>query len=209
MKRLESLSRSPLYSHISESVAGAVVVRAYGHQRRFTDVLLHRLDTHVTAFTLLHAGNRWLGICLVSTCGLCPVSLCACSLKLLRGHESSCLRRQRPLSPQDYIGGVIVFCATMATLLWSTVFQSGLKPAMVGLAINYTLLVPVYLNWMVRFLADTEMCLNAVERVQQYATLPAEDAPPARRTTPARGEPGDEASFCLGSAKRYLLLSCH
>ncbi|XP_063611389.1 ATP-binding cassette sub-family C member 9-like [Penaeus indicus] len=150
LKRLESLSRSPLYSHISESVAGAVVVRAYGHQRRFTDVLLHRLDTHVTAFTLLHAGNRWLGICL------------------------------------DYIGGVIVFCATVATLLWSTVFQSGLKPAMVGLAINYTLLVPVYLNWMVRFLADTEMCLNAVERVQQYATLPAEDAPPTRRTTPAR-----------------------
>nr|XP_027220471.1 ATP-binding cassette sub-family C member Sur-like [Penaeus vannamei] len=151
LKRLESLSRSPLYSHISESVAGAVVVRAYGHQRRFTDVLLHRLDTHVTAFTLLHAGNRWLGICL------------------------------------DYIGGVIVFCATVATLLWSTVFQYELKPAMVGLAINYTLLVPVYLNWVVRFLADTEMCLNAVERVQQYATLPAEDARPARRATPARG----------------------
>ncbi|XP_042877609.1 ATP-binding cassette sub-family C member 9-like isoform X1 [Penaeus japonicus] len=146
LKRLESLSRSPLYSHISESVAGAVVVRAYGHQRRFTDVLLHRLDTHVTAFTLLHAGNRWLGICL------------------------------------DYIGGVIVFCATVTTLLWSTVFQD-LSPAKVGLAINYTLLVPVYLNWVVRFLADTEMCLNAVERVQQYATLPAEDA---RRATPAR-----------------------
>lgn len=94
------------------------------------------------------------------------------------------------LSRQDYIGGVIVFCATVTTLLWSTVFQD-LSPAKVGLAINYTLLVPVYLNWVVRFLADTEMCLNAVERVQQYATLPAEDA---RRATPARGESGAEGS---------------
>nr|XP_045592637.1 ATP-binding cassette sub-family C member Sur-like [Procambarus clarkii] len=139
LKRLESLSRSPLYSHLSESVGGAVVIRAYGDQRRFTDVLLHRLDTHLAAFTLLHAGNRWLGICL------------------------------------DYIGGIIVFFATSASLLWSTVVARSLSPAMVGLAINYTLLVPVYLNWVVRFMADTEMCLNAVERVQQYASLPTEE----------------------------------
>nr|XP_053630896.1 ATP-binding cassette sub-family C member Sur-like [Cherax quadricarinatus] len=139
LKRLESLSRSPLYSHLSESVRGAVVIRAYGDQRRFTDVFLRRLDTHVAAFTLLHAGNRWLGICL------------------------------------DYIGGFIVFFATLASLLWSTVVNNSLSPAMVGLAVNYTLLVPVYLNWVVRFLADTEMCLNAVERVQQYGSLPREE----------------------------------
>ncbi|XP_071518290.1 LOW QUALITY PROTEIN: ATP-binding cassette sub-family C member 9 [Panulirus ornatus] len=142
LKRLESLSRSPLNSHMSESVGGCVVIRAYGDQRRFTHVILHRLDTHITAFTLLHAGNRWLGICL------------------------------------DYIGSIIVFCATSGLLLWSTVLatpQTALSPAMVGLAINYTLFVPVYLNWVVRFLAETEMCLNAVERVQHYASLPSED----------------------------------
>lgn len=66
LKRLESLSRSPVYSHVSESVGGTVVVRAYSHQRRFTDVFLHRLDSNLSAFILLQAGNRWLGICLVS-----------------------------------------------------------------------------------------------------------------------------------------------
>lgn len=65
LKRLESLSRSPLLSHLGESVGGACVVRAYGQERRFQQVFLHRLDTHLAAFILLHAGNRWLGICLV------------------------------------------------------------------------------------------------------------------------------------------------
>ncbi|XP_063873338.1 ATP-binding cassette sub-family C member 9-like isoform X2 [Scylla paramamosain] len=140
LKRLESLSRSPLLSHLGESVSGACVVRAYGQERRFQQVFLHRLDTHLAAFILLHAGNRWLGICL------------------------------------DYIGGIIVFCATAASLLGSaTGLTPRLTPDMVGLAINYTLLVPVYLNWVVRFLADTEMGLCAVERVHHYASLPAEE----------------------------------
>lgn len=82
----------------------------------------------------------------------------------------------QPHSWQDYIGGIIVFCATAASLLGSTMgLGPRLSPDMVGLAINYTLLVPVYLNWVVRFVADTEMGLCAVERVHHYASLPAEE----------------------------------
>jgi hypothetical protein len=47
--------------------------------------------------------------------------------------------------------------------------------SLVGLAVNYTLLVPIYLNWVVMFLADMEMYMSAVERVQQYALIPTED----------------------------------
>ncbi|KAK7077013.1 hypothetical protein SK128_015541 [Halocaridina rubra] len=169
LKRLESLSRSPLYSHISESVSGAMVIRAYGDQRRFADVLLHRLDTHVIAFTLLHAGNRWLGISL------------------------------------DYIGSIIVFLATLASLLWSTALGQQLTPAMVGLAISYTLLVPVYLNWVVRFVADTEMCLNAVERVHHYSTLPTEEGPHIihkRSLTPAYQHNGGVSTISYRSRSR-------
>lgn len=48
-------------------------------------------------------------------------------------------------------------------------------PALVGLAVNYTLLVPIYLNWVVKFLADMEMYMTAVERLDQYASLPSEE----------------------------------
>jgi len=42
-------------------------------------------------------------------------------------------------------------------------------PSLVGLAINYTLLVPIYLNWVVKLLADMEMYAGSVERIAHYA----------------------------------------
>ena len=50
-----------------------------------------------------------------------------------------------------------------------------ITPALVGLAINYTLLVPIYLNWVVKFLADVEMYMAGVERIMQYKKLETED----------------------------------
>jgi hypothetical protein len=38
--------------------------------------------------------------------------------------------------------------------------------SLVGHAVNYTLLIPIYLNWVVKFLADMVMYMGAVERVQ-------------------------------------------
>lgn len=73
------------------------------------------------------------------------------------------------------MGGLIVFLATVACLVGSTTgVEYVLSPLTVGLAIKYTLAIPVYLNWLVRFLSETEMCLNAVERVQQYGRLSPE-----------------------------------
>ncbi|XP_025407848.1 ATP-binding cassette sub-family C member Sur-like isoform X2 [Sipha flava] len=75
----------------------------------------------------------------------------------------------------DCLGGAIVFVATMVALITTTFFYSSISSAMVGLAINYTLLVPVYLNWVVKFFADLEMYLSAVERTDEFATIPIEN----------------------------------
>lgn len=76
---------------------------------------------------------------------------------------------------QDYLGGAIVFVATMVALITTTFFSSAISSAMVGLAINYTLLVPVYLNWVVKFFADLETYMSAVERTEEFATIPIEN----------------------------------
>lgn len=76
-----------------------------------------------------------------------------------------------------------------------------LTPSMVGLAINYTLLVPVYLNWVVRFLADTEMCMGAVERVQQYAAMPTEEEEQEQREEGKRRQKGKNCNGIITKEK--------
>lgn len=63
----------------------------------------------------------------------------------------------------------------MVALITTTFFSSAISSAMVGLAINYTLLVPVYLNWVVKFFADLETYMSAVERIEEFATIPIEN----------------------------------
>lgn len=68
-----------------------------------------------------------------------------------------------------------MFVATMVALITTTFFSSTISSAMVGLAINYTLLVPVYLNWVVKFFADLETYMSAVERTEEFSTIPNEN----------------------------------
>ncbi len=73
----------------------------------------------------------------------------------------------------DCLGGVVLFSATVAAIsaaiLWS------ISPAFVGMAMTYTLLVPIYLNWVVRNLASVEMYMNSVERINEFSELENED----------------------------------
>lgn len=46
LKRLDSTTRSPIYSYIGESVSGIVTIRAYGVQNRFINEFFHRIDTN-------------------------------------------------------------------------------------------------------------------------------------------------------------------
>lgn len=70
---------------------------------------------------------------------------------------------------------MIVFLATLAAVVSSYIYPEAVTASMVGLAINYTLLVPVYLNWVVKFLAEVEMFMNSVDRIDRYAELEIED----------------------------------
>ncbi|KAK0179174.1 hypothetical protein PV327_007989 [Microctonus hyperodae] len=62
LKRLESVSKSPIYSHFGESVAGAQTIRAYGVQERFIRESERRVDMNQTCFYPGVIANRWLSI---------------------------------------------------------------------------------------------------------------------------------------------------
>lgn len=69
----------------------------------------------------------------------------------------------------DSLGGFIVFVAIIASLIISRLYPDDpLLPSFIGLAINYTLLIPIYLNWCVKLTADLEMYIGSVERITSY-----------------------------------------
>jgi len=65
--------------------------------------------------------------------------------------------------------------ATIGALVSASFYPSTVTASLVGLAINTTLLVPVYLNWVVKFLAEVEMFMSSVERIAAYAAVEPEE----------------------------------
>ncbi|GAA6077114.1 canalicular multispecific organic anion transporter 1, partial [Tachysurus ichikawai] len=66
LRRLDSVSRSPIYSHFGETVAGLSVIRAYGHQERFLEYNKVTIDNNLKSVYPWIVSNRWLAIRLES-----------------------------------------------------------------------------------------------------------------------------------------------
>ncbi|KAG8302940.1 Canalicular multispecific organic anion transporter 2 [Homalodisca vitripennis] len=62
IKRIESVTRSPIYSHFSETLSGSSSIRAYKVEKRFINALQKKVDTNQACLIPSLVSNRWLGI---------------------------------------------------------------------------------------------------------------------------------------------------
>ncbi|KAM6916448.1 LOW QUALITY PROTEIN: ATP-binding cassette sub-family C member 2-like [Xenentodon cancila] len=62
LRRLDSVSRSPIYSHFGETVSGLSVIRAYKHQERFLKHNEKTIDENLKSVYPWIVSNRWLAI---------------------------------------------------------------------------------------------------------------------------------------------------
>ncbi|GAA5920308.1 hypothetical protein JCM1841_004522 [Sporobolomyces salmonicolor] len=73
-RRLDSISKSPLFSIYGEAVAGVAIIRSYGASARFMALMLEKVSTSVTFYWYTWGVNRWLSM-RFSLLSACVVSL--------------------------------------------------------------------------------------------------------------------------------------
>lgn len=88
LKRLDAVSRSPLYAHFTESLNGLSTIRAYFAQARMSFENAHKLDENQRIFILAMTSNRWLSIRLEFLGGLLIMTT-AINCVLLRNSMSA------------------------------------------------------------------------------------------------------------------------
>lgn len=62
LKRLDSVSRSPIYAHFQESLGGISTIRAYRQTNRFELENEWRVDSNLRAYFPSVSANRWLAV---------------------------------------------------------------------------------------------------------------------------------------------------
>lgn len=134
IQQLESLSRSPIYAWMAETLRGAVTVRAYGATSQFTSQHCKLVDTNTLCRWTSHQVFQWLTL--------------QCNL----------------------IGNLVISSVALVAVLSAA--RSG--PAVAGLMIRQAISVTPQLNLMVDSMALVENKTVSVDRLAEFAALPAE-----------------------------------
>ncbi|OJD26430.1 hypothetical protein ACJ73_02192 [Blastomyces percursus] len=62
LKRLDSVSKSPIFAHFQETLGGISTIRAYRQQDRFSKENEYRMDANLRAYYPSISANRWLAV---------------------------------------------------------------------------------------------------------------------------------------------------
>jgi len=146
-KRLESISRSPVFAHFSETLGGLGTIRAYGQANRFIDEFESKVDTNVRAYYNNKSADRWL----------------SGRLELLGAFIAG-------------LAGVFAVTTVISGSGSGTPSSSNFASA-AGLSLTYAISVTGLLNWLVRSFAQMEAAMNAAERILYYSDNIPQEAP--------------------------------
>lgn len=84
LKRMDGVTRSPLYSHLTATVQGLSTLHAYNKMADFNAVFKEYLDLNTRPLFLFFCSNRWLAVRLdMLTVGI--VSIAALMVVLIKG----------------------------------------------------------------------------------------------------------------------------
>lgn len=62
LKRLDSILRSPIFSHFGETLEGVSIIRAFRAERQFVDASMAKLEKNLRSYYANVSSNRWLAV---------------------------------------------------------------------------------------------------------------------------------------------------
>lgn len=146
-KRLESISRSPVFAHFSETLGGLGTIRAYGQADRFINAFEQKMDTNTRAYYNNKCADRWLSVRL-ELLGSVIAGLAAVTAS-----------------------SVVIDNAASGNI------KADNFASLAGLSLSFAISITGVLNWTVRSFAQLEAAMNASERVMYYTENIAQEAP--------------------------------
>ena len=163
-KRLESISRSPVYSQFSETLGGLATIRAYGLSTRFMSDFEGKLDENTRANYNSKSADRWLAVRLESIgaiiAGAAGVFACNVAISNSVSGQSS-----------------------------GSNFAS-----VAGLSLTQAISLTSLLNWCVRSFAQLEAAMNACERILYYTDHIPQEAAWSSKELEANALPSDKVT---------------
>ena len=146
-KRLDSISRSPVYSQFSETLGGLSTIRAYGLSERFMGQFETKIDENTRAYYNNKSADRWL----------------AARLELIGAFIAG--------------AAGFFACNVAITNSVSGQNSNSNFASLAGLSLTQAISVTSLLNWCVRSFAQLEAGMNACERILYYTeSIPQEAA---------------------------------
>ncbi|XP_077014652.1 ATP-binding cassette sub-family C member 4 [Tamandua tetradactyla] len=88
VKRLESTTRSPVFSHLSSSLQGLWTIRAYKAEERFQELFDSHQDLHSEAWFLFLTTSRWFAVRLDAICAIFVIIVAFGSLLLAKSLDA-------------------------------------------------------------------------------------------------------------------------
>lgn len=123
LKRLEQVTRSPIFSHFAETLSGVSTIRAFGHQQQFIRESNQYIDTNQRTYYPSIMANRWLALRL-EFCG---------NLIVLFAGICCAIFRQSFHMHSGYVGLIMYYAMSITmTLTWLVRHTSELENSVVS-----------------------------------------------------------------------------
>ncbi|CAO3630134.1 unnamed protein product [Mucor hiemalis] len=80
LKRIDSITRSPVFSNFTETISGVATIRAFGASQQFLQVMMEAIDANVRPFFYTWLSNRWVSVRYTFTSA--TINFAACGIVL-------------------------------------------------------------------------------------------------------------------------------